>query len=120
MPGDGGGGGHRRADQMRAPTLALAAFKVTVRGARATFTWLQDVRIHAEAHAAAGLTPLETCRGEDAVQALLLGGDLRLVRAGNDHGSHARVHFFALDDVSCRAQILDPRVGARADKDAIQ
>src|SRR5689334_24315299 len=49
MPGNCSGGGHLRADQVRASTLALTPLKVAVARRGATFARLKDVRVHAEA-----------------------------------------------------------------------
>src|SRR5690242_17205896 len=69
VAGDGGCGGHLRADEVGAATAALTAFEVAVRGGGAALTGLQDVGVHAEAHGAAGLAPLEAGRLEYLVQA---------------------------------------------------
>src|SRR2546427_607181 len=59
MAGNGRGGGHDRADQVRAAVLALAALEVAIRGAGAALVRRQDVRVHADAHAASRVAPLE-------------------------------------------------------------
>src|SRR5579859_371961 len=112
--------GHRRADQMGATALALAALKVAVRGAGAALARLQDVRIHAQAHAATGFAPLEAGVGEHAVEALQFSGHLHLVRAWHDHRPHAGVDVFAADDPRRGPQVLEPGIGARPDEDPIQ
>ena len=73
MAGDGGGGGHDRADEMRAAVFALAAFEVAIAGAGAALVRRQDVGVHADAHAAAGVAPLETGRGENFIEAFFFG-----------------------------------------------
>src|SRR5262252_1936844 len=65
VAGDRGGGGHRRAHQVRTATFALASLEVAIRRAGAAFARLQDVGVHAQAHAAASLAPFETSLGED-------------------------------------------------------
>src|SRR5581483_6916084 len=55
VAGDGGGGGHLRRDQVRAPAVALPALEVAVRGGGAALAGLELVGVHAEAHGAAGL-----------------------------------------------------------------
>ena len=45
--------------EVGAASAALAAFEVAVAGGGAAFAGLQDVGVHAETHAAAGLAPLE-------------------------------------------------------------
>src|SRR5262249_30688291 len=66
-------GGHDRADQVRAAVFALAAFEIAVRRASAALMRRQYVSVHADAHAAACVAPLETGRRENFVQAFLLG-----------------------------------------------
>src|SRR4051812_38813054 len=51
--------GHRRAHQVRPAALALAALEVAVAGRGAALAGLELVRVHAEAHRAAGLAPVE-------------------------------------------------------------
>src|SRR5690606_31913401 len=69
---EGGGDGHDRAHQQSAPGgRALAALEVAVAGGGADLAVLQLVRVHRQAHGAAGLAPLEARLGEDLVQALL-------------------------------------------------
>src|SRR3712207_8224999 len=92
VAGDGGGGGHLRADEVGAAALALAALEVAVGGGGAALARLEDVRVHAEAHRAAGLPPLEARLAEDAVQPLLLRLELDQRRAGHDHRAHRRAH----------------------------
>src|SRR5438034_10510109 len=70
MASDGGGCGHDRADQMRPAVLALAALEIAVAGAGAALVRRKNVRVHADAHAAARVAPLETCLGKDLVEAL--------------------------------------------------
>ena len=45
--------------QVRPPARALAALEVAVRGRGAALARLEDVRVHAQAHRAAGAAPLE-------------------------------------------------------------
>ena len=76
MAGNGGRRGHLRRDQVRASAASLAAFEVAVAGGGAALAGRKNVRIHAQAHGAAGLAPVEARFFEDAVQAL--GFSLRL------------------------------------------
>src|SRR2546428_14041447 len=69
---------------MRPPARALAALEVAVGGRGATLAGREPVRIHAEAHRAAGLAPLEAGIAEDAVEALALGLLLHQARARHD------------------------------------
>src|SRR5438067_1067113 len=75
------GGGHRRTHEVRAPTRALAALEVAVRGGRAALAGIQAVGIHAQAHRATGLAPLETRVAEHAVESFVLGLLLHYARA---------------------------------------
>src|SRR4051812_43835201 len=70
VPFDGGRGGHLGADEVRAPAAALAALEVAVRGGGAALAGLQDVRVHAQAHRAAGGPPVEPGGAEHLVEAL--------------------------------------------------
>src|SRR3954471_18653161 len=80
VAGDRGGRRHRGAHQVRAPADALAAFEIAVRRGRAALARVEPVRVHAQAHRAAGLAPLEARVAEDLVQAFLFR--LRLYEAG--------------------------------------
>src|SRR5260370_15559148 len=80
----GGGCGHQRADQVRAAVFALAALEIAVGGAGAAFVGRQNVGVHADAHAAAGIAPLETGGGENFVQAFFFGLRFDAPRTGND------------------------------------
>ena len=101
---------------MRASLEALPAFEVAVRRRCATLAWRQLVGVHAKAHRATRLAPLETGFQEDLVEAFLLGlfldetgarDDLCVIKVVGD--------FLAFDDFGDRAQIFDPAVGARTD-----
>src|SRR4051794_22091303 len=67
-----GGGGHGRTHQMGAPSPALPAFEVAVRGRCAALAGTEHIFVHAETHGAAGIAPLESGRGKDTVQSLAL------------------------------------------------
>src|SRR6266849_9293323 len=84
MAGDGGGGGHDRADKMRATVFALPALEVAIAGAGAALVRRQDVRVHADAHAASGVAPLETGGGENFVEPFFFGLRLDSARTWND------------------------------------
>src|SRR5271167_3915634 len=86
VAGDGGGGGHYGADEVGAAVAALAALEVAVAGAGAAFVGGQDVGIHADAHAATGVAPLETGGGENFVEAFFFGLGLDAAGAGDDQG----------------------------------
>src|SRR5438132_13494940 len=111
-----GCGGHNRADEMRAAVFALPALEITVRGAGAALVRRQNVGVPTDAHAAAGIAPLETGVAENFVEAFFFG--LRLDTAGA--GNNQRLldvfrHVLAGDEIRSGAQIIEPRIGARAD-----
>ena len=73
-PASGRGGDHRRAHQQRsAGRTSLPALEVAVRRRRAHLIAFELVRVHAQAHRAAGAAPLEARRAEDLVQPFALG-----------------------------------------------
>ena len=119
VAGDCGGGGHLRADEMGARARALAPLEVAVAGGGAALAGGEDVRVHAQAHGAAGLAPLESRIEKDAIQALLFGLCLDGLRAGHDHRADFGMHMVAGDDFGGGAQVLDAGVGAGADEDAV-
>src|SRR5258706_12205477 len=73
MPGNRRGSSHYRADEVRAAVFALAAFEIAVAGAGAAFVRRQNVGVHADAHAAASVAPLETGGAENFVEPFLFG-----------------------------------------------
>ncbi len=73
VAGDGGGGGHLGGDEVGAASAALTAFEVAVGVEAQRSPGCEDVRVHAEAHAAAGLAPLEAGGLEDLVEAFFFG-----------------------------------------------
>ena len=121
LPLDRGSGGHPRADQVRPPALALPALEVPVRGRGAALALDQDVGVHAEAHRAAGGAPLEAGRAEDLVEALLLGLRWRTCsEPGTTIARTALGDLAAVDHRGGGAEVLDPRVRAGADEDAVE
>src|SRR5947199_7368267 len=104
---------------MRAAAGALPAFEVAVRRGRAALARLEDVRVHAEAHRAAGTPPLEPGLDEDPVQPFGFRLRLHLSRSGDDHRADAGMHVLAAHHGRRRAEILDARIRARADEDAV-
>ena len=73
MAGDGGGGGHGRADQVGAAARALTALEVAVAGAGRALAGLELVGVHGQAHAASRLPPFGAGLEEDPVEPLGLG-----------------------------------------------
>lgn len=117
---DGGGGGHDGRHQVGAAAGALAAFEVAVRGGCAALARCEDVWVHAQAHGAAGLTPVEAGFDEDLVETLLLGALLDKARAGDDHGVlDVGGNLLALDDAGGSPQVLNTCVCARSDEDLV-
>src|SRR5271166_6627085 len=120
MASDCGGGSHHRTDEMRAAVATLAAFKIAIGGAGAAFLGRKDVFVHADAHAAARVTPFETGGGENFVEALGFGFGFNAARAGNDEGLlDVFGEVLAGHNVSCCAQVIDTGVGATPDEDAV-
>src|SRR5918998_1746083 len=115
--------GRRRRDdgahEVGSAALALTSFEVAVGGRGATLARLQDVRVHAEAHRAPGVAPLEASLREDLVEALLLGLLLDAHGAGDYEGADALFDPVALEDAGGRPQVLDAGVGARAEEDGV-
>src|SRR5262245_60423327 len=103
---DRGRGGHLRRHEVRPPAGALAALEVPVGRRRAALARREDVRVHAEAHRAPGLAPLEARAREDTVEPLLLRLALHLRRARHDHRAHARRDPSAVDHDRRRAEVL--------------
>src|SRR5579859_627215 len=79
-----GGRGDRGRNEVRASARPLTPLEVAVRGRGAALARTQDVRVHAEAHGAAGRPPLEARVAEDAIETLALGLLLDASGAGND------------------------------------
>src|SRR2546430_13836264 len=96
-------------------SAALAAFEVAVAGGGAAFAGGEDVGVHAEAHAAAGLAPVEACFGEDLVETFSFGLRFDGLGAGDDHGADRRRDVVAADDRGCGAEGFDAGGGAGAD-----
>src|SRR3990172_1553840 len=72
VAGDGRRRRHLRAHEVGAPALPLPPLEVAVGAGGAALARLQDVRVHPQAHRAAGLPPLEPGVDEDSVQPFLL------------------------------------------------
>src|SRR5688500_15692708 len=112
-------GCHRRAHQVRAPAASLPAFEVAIARRRTALAFAEDVVIHAEAHRAARLAPFEAGLGKDAIEAFTLRVSLHLLRARHHERARALVDVVAARHAGRGTQILQPRVGARADEHAI-
>src|SRR5262245_63804854 len=112
MPSYSRSRGHRRTHQVSPPTATLTAFKVAIRSGRAAFAWLKDVGVHAKAHAAARLSPVESRRLEDFIEPFTLCLLLDLLRARHDHRVKPGRDVPATDHRCRSSQVLDPRVSA--------
>src|SRR3712207_7757408 len=73
-------------------TRALAPLEFAVRGAGATPPRRDAVPVHADAHRAARLAPLESRLSQHAVEALLLRLSLHPAGPGHHQRPHARRH----------------------------
>src|SRR5688500_6495313 len=100
---------------MRPAAAALTALEVSVRGGGATLARPEHVRVHAEAHRAARVPPLEARTPEDPVEALGLRLPLYRRRARHDHRPHLRVDAPTADDPCGQPEILDAGVRTGAD-----
>src|SRR5207249_8219762 len=85
-----------------------------VAGRGAHLAALELVVIHAEAHRAAGLAPLEARGQEDLVQALGLGGLGDLPGAGHDERAHALGDLALLRYFCGGSKVGEPPIRARA------
>src|SRR5215212_1339037 len=112
-------GGHLRRDEVSAAAAPLAALEVAVRGRGAALARPQDVRIHPQAHRAAGAAPLEAGGLEDVAQPLLLSLTLDLHRPRDDHRPYVGGDPPAAHDLGGRAQVADARVRARPEEDPV-
>src|SRR5262245_62524840 len=112
LAGDGGRRGHGGAHEMRTGALALAPLEVAVGSGSDALTLARGVAVHAYAHGAAWIAPLEARRREDLVEPFRLRGLLHETGAGNDprldHGAAS------LRDGGGGAQVLGRPVVAEA------
>src|SRR5262245_9912645 len=86
MTGDRGRGRHRRADEMGSRARPLPPLEIAVGRGGDAIAGRRQVVVHAEAHRAARLAPLEAGLGEDLVEAFLL----RLLLHEPGPGDHDR------------------------------
>src|SRR5690606_39880545 len=117
---DGRSRRHGRRHEVRTTEAALPALEVAVRGRGAALARRQLVRIHAEAHGAAGLAPVEAGFLQNFVEPLGLGLLLHEAGAWHDHRIDVRRDFLALGDAGNLTQVLDAAVGAGADEDPVE
>src|SRR6056297_4209423 len=104
---------------MGAPTAALAAFQIAVRGGSTALTGAELIGVHGKAHRTPGKTPFEPRLLEDIGQPLFLGLGADKARSGHDHGAQTVLDLLAFDDRGGGAQVFDPAIGAGADEDRV-
>src|SRR3954451_4200093 len=102
---------------MRPRPRSLPSYEIPIRSGSTSFAGRHFIRIHRKAHRTAGLAPLESGGDEDAVEPLGLGLALDQAAPRHDQRTHAVSDMPAVRDGGGGAQILDPRIGAAADKD---
>src|SRR6267378_8621682 len=120
MPGDGCGGGHDRADEVRAAVFALAALEIAIAGAGAALVRRQDVGVHTDAHAATRVAPLKTGVAENFIESFFFGLRFNAARAGDNQCLlDVFCHMLAFDKMRGGAEIIEARIGAGADEDAV-
>src|SRR5215210_1642923 len=107
---------HYGADEVRPAALALAPLEVAVAGRGAPLTRLQYVGVHAQAHRAPRVAPVEAGLGEDIGESFFLGLLLDAHRTRDDHGPDSFLDLVALEDAGGGAQVLDAGVGTRPEK----
>jgi len=110
---------HRGGHEMGAALKTLAAFKVAVRGRGAALARRQPIGIHRQAHRAAGFAPLEPRGEKNRVETLGFRLLLDEARTRHDHAVDGPGDVLARDHLGGGAQILDPSIGAGADKNPI-
>src|SRR5688572_6166467 len=101
---------------MGAAAAALAPLEIAVGRGGAALAGSEHIRVHAEAHRAAGVAPLESRLAKHAIQSFLLRLRFDALRSGHHHRAYARRHMPAAHDARRGAEILDPGVGARAEE----
>src|SRR5438270_9832156 len=105
---------------MGAAVFALATLEIAIGGAGAALVRWQHVGIHADAHAAPGIAPLEASGGENFVETFLFGLGLDAARPGYYQGLlDSAGDVLAGHELGGGAKIVDTRIGAGADEHAI-
>src|SRR6185437_5823527 len=106
---------------MGAAVFALTAFEIAIGSAGAAFVRLQNVVVHADAHAASGIAPLESGGDKNFVEAFGFRLRFHAARTGNDERLLQRFRNVLSSDEFCgKAQIFESRIGARTDEDAVE
>src|SRR5947209_2150247 len=119
MSGDGGSGGHCRADEMSTSATPLPSLKVPI-ACRGTALFLfEHVTVHSDTHATTCFTPLKTGFAEDIGESLLFGRTPHPHGARHNHRTHIGRDMLALHVLSGHAQVFQPRIRAGTDKDTV-
>src|SRR3974390_2455190 len=108
--------GHDRADQMRARIATLPPFEIAIRSAGAALLRRQNIRVHADAHAAPRIAPFESRLREHLIESFFFR--LRLDSSRTRHDQclcDVLCYMLAGYPVGRRAKIIQARVGTRAD-----
>src|SRR5258708_25197746 len=117
VPGDRGRRGLLRAQEVGPAAGALPALEIAIRSRSASLARLEPVCVHAQAHGAARFAPLESGVFEDPVKAFVLCLRFHQARARYDHRElDVRGQAPPAHDCRSGAQVLDARIGARADE----
>src|SRR6267143_6573539 len=117
VPGDRGRRGHLRAHEVGPAAGALPALEIAVRSRSAALARLEPVCVHAQTHGAPGFAPLETGVLEDQIKAFVLRLRFHQAGAWHDHRElDIRGQAPPANDRRSGAQVLDARIGARADE----
>src|SRR6266481_7592814 len=104
---------HHWADKVSPAVFTLSPLKIAVRRTRRPLVRREDVGVHADAHAATRVAPLEACLAKDFVEALFFG--LRFNSARTRHNQRlldAVCHVLASHEMGRRAQVIKARIRA--------
>ena len=93
---------HRRGDQVGSSARALASLEIAIARGGTTFSWLQDIGIHRQAHAAPGLSPFKSRITKHAIKSLRFG--LLFDESGprDDHGMHGCRYLPTFGQAGCQ------------------
>src|SRR5439155_4482933 len=112
VSGDGGRRRDRGRDEVRASAWPLTTLEVPVRRRRAALAGPEHIGIHAEAHRAALVTPLEAGFAEDAIETFPLRVRLDAHGPGHDESAQPRPNLAAANDLARETEVLEPGVRA--------
>src|SRR5207244_1294835 len=119
VSGDGRRRRDRGRDEVRASTWTLTTLEVPVRRRRAALAGPEHIGIHAEAHRAARVAPLEARFAEDAIESFPLRVRLDAHRTGHDEGAQPGPNLAAANDLARETEVLEPGVRTRPDEHGI-